>query len=533
MAEIEAELHRRINSQMKRFRRHYKAFLDDDIEIDPIDSLTTLDSLLDVVVASGYKLYLFIDEYDNFANEVMMNVQQRSHRDYESLVTGEGMFKTFFKNIKSVGGGDGLDRVFITGVTPIVMNDVTSGANVFDDIYWFDWFNDLCGFWEHEVADMLSGVLDERGISPKQHAAKHAEALDMMRTHYDGSWFTPEIEPPAKLASTDSRLYNPTMVFYFLRYLQRTGAYPEEMLDRNLKADRGKLKYIASYSSGREVLVKALNTEQEVGVHRIGTEFGADELLQDDMRQGRLASLLCYLGALTLNGKVLGQIRLIIPNLVMAETYAERILAMTFAHTKILEQAAQAAEALFLQGDIEPVCDFIEANHMAVYSNRDYPEFKELTLKSIFVAMLYHHPDYIMHSEPELNRRYGDLVMLLRPNVQTSGLFNLLFEFKQLALNKIVEADVEGDEETDEKKYEKKKRVNKAPLKGSEVKEKSRDELLEIPAVHNAITEAETQLQHYQRVLRDQYGSDLNLSSFAVVGVGVERVAWKKLKVKS
>ncbi|MEM7530737.1 MAG: AAA family ATPase [Chloroflexota bacterium] len=321
--EIEADLHDCINSEIKSFQVDYQHMLQAPIEINQKNALLSFYSALDTVRSVGYKLYLFIEEYDNFANEVMMSVQQRSHRDYESLVTGEGMFKTFFKNIKSFGSGRGLDRVFITGVTPIVMNDVTSGANVFEDIYWFDWFNDLCGFWEHEVADILFRVLDERSISPEQRVAKHAEALDMMRTHYDGSWFTTEIEPPDRPASTESRLYNPTMVFYFLRELQRTGKYPRRMLDRNLRADRGKLKYIASYSSGRKVLVKALNTGQEVAVDEIGTEFGADELLQDDMRQGRLSSLLCYLGALTINGlDHAGQIRLIIPNLVMKETYA-------------------------------------------------------------------------------------------------------------------------------------------------------------------------------------------------------------------
>ena len=164
---------------------------------------------------------------------------------------------------------------------------------------------------------MLSSVLAARGGSPAQRASQHAEALDMMRTHYDGSWFTMELEPPDKPTLTESRLYNPTMVFYFLRELQRTGKYPRQMLDRNLRADRGKLKYIASYSSGRKVLVKALNTEQDVTVHEIGTEFGAEELVLDDMRQDRLASLLCYLGALTINGlDHAGQIRLTIPNVV-------------------------------------------------------------------------------------------------------------------------------------------------------------------------------------------------------------------------
>ncbi|MEM7537788.1 MAG: AAA family ATPase [Chloroflexota bacterium] len=533
MTEIETDLNLHVNNRIDRFVATYESWLTRPIQINWTHALSSLESLLTSVSLAGHKLYLFIDEYDNFANEVMMSVQQQrtngqsTTKRYETLVTGEGMFKTFFKNLKSLGSGDGLDRVFATGVSPIVMNDVTSGANVFDDVYWFEGFNDLCGFWEHEVSAMLTDTIAEarrlQSLSEAERIHKHTEALDMMRTYYDGSWFTTEVSPPEKASSAGARLYNPTMVFYFLRHLQRTGNYPEQMLDRNLKADRGKLKYIAQYSSGRELLVDALNGENEVSVHEIGTEFGAEELLQDDMRQHRLASLLCYLGALTINGRdAAAQIVLTIPNLVMQRTYAERIVAMAFPKGQTLKQAELATEKLFHKGEIAPLCDFIEANHMAVYSNRDYPEFKELTLKSIFIAMLYYHPLYILHSEPELNRRYGDLILLLRPNSRKTGLYNLLFEFKQLSLNKIVEAS----EEPENSKKGKKKST---PLSGADVKGKSRSELLEIPAIQTEIAQAKTQLAHYQRVLYEEHGADLKLRSFAVVGVGVERVVWEPM----
>ncbi|MEM7535956.1 MAG: AAA family ATPase [Chloroflexota bacterium] len=522
--QIETNLHECINDDIEVFQTDYEHILEGAIREHPTNALKTFSSALNAVRRAGYKLYLFIDEYDNFANEVMMSVQQ-GRKNYDSLVTGEGMFKTFFKNIKSFGSGNGLDRVFITGVSPIVMNDVTSGANVFEDVYWFQEFNDLCGFWEHEVSEMLTRAIAEsrrlKALSEAERTTKQMEALAMMRVYYDGSWFTTEVLPPDKATSSGARLYNPTMVFYFLRYLMRTGAYPDQMLDRNLKADRGKLQFIASYGSGRDVLVDALNTDKGVGVYEIGTEFGANELLQENMRQQRLASLLCYLGALTIHGiSDDAQILLTIPNLVMQRSYAERILQLAFPETDVLDRAEKAADELFRSGNIEPLCNFIEANHMAVYSNRDYPEFKELTLKSIFIAMLYYHPAYIVQSEPELNRRYGDLVLRLRPEMQKTGLFNLLFEFKQLPLRKIVEESEEIES------ADKKKSKNKQPLSGVEVKGKSRDELLKIPAVEAEIVQAKSQLRHYEQVLRDEHRPNFKLRSFAVVGIGVERVVW-------
>ncbi|MEM7539341.1 MAG: AAA family ATPase [Chloroflexota bacterium] len=287
--QIETNLHQCINGDIRAFQIENRQLLQEPIQIHETNALETFSSALSAVSASGYKLYLFIDEYDNFANEVMMSVQQDMLGRYESLVTGEGLFKTFFKNLKSFGSGRGLDRVFVTGVSPFVMNDVTSGANVFEDIYWFQELNDLCGFYEHEVAEMLTSVLEERGFPETERAAKHAEVLDLMRTYYDGSWFTTETPPPPKIDATlspytssnsasQTRLYNPTMVFYFLRYLQRTGKYPDEMLDRNLQADRGKLLYISHYATGRTLMVDALNKEAQIAVSKIGTGFGAREM---------------------------------------------------------------------------------------------------------------------------------------------------------------------------------------------------------------------------------------------------------------
>jgi len=238
--------------------------------------------VLGAVKASGYQLYLFIDEYDHVANEVMMDIgddpkpydndlanQSRQHTRYQKLVTCENLSKTLLNNLKSANAGEGLERVFMTGASPALMNGPNSGTNVFDNISWFQEMNDLCGFYEHEVANMLAGITKEVGIQ--------AKALAIMRTYYGGSWFTTEVSP------REFRLYNPTMVFYFLHHLQSTGKYPDQMLDHKLKADRGELAYIAHYPSGCELLVDILNAEQQISVFEIGTEFRAEEALEREM----------------------------------------------------------------------------------------------------------------------------------------------------------------------------------------------------------------------------------------------------------
>ena len=122
-----------------------------EIEINEHNAIESLEALFFAVQTSGYKLYLLIDEYDNFANEIMMGRRDVDSERYKTLLYGEGSVKTLFKTIKSGATGRGLDRVFITGVSPVVLSDITSGYNVAKNIYLEHYFTDLCGFHEREI----------------------------------------------------------------------------------------------------------------------------------------------------------------------------------------------------------------------------------------------------------------------------------------------------------------------------------------------------------------------------------------------
>jgi len=180
--QIEVALHEHINERIASFIDKYKSFLTTEVRIHPTNALISFDSAINAANLSGYKLYLFIDEYDNFANEIMMGVQGSNQQRYMDFVKGEGIFKTFFKNIKSLASGRGLDRVFVTGVAPIVLNDTTSGSNTFQDLTWDMRLNDLCGFTEAEVRTMVEQVIDECSLPH----AQVDEVLDQMRSFYDG-----------------------------------------------------------------------------------------------------------------------------------------------------------------------------------------------------------------------------------------------------------------------------------------------------------------------------------------------------------
>ena len=203
-ADIKRSLHNHINARIEAFAIRYEDYLVRKININPDDAVSSINSLLSVTSKSGHFVYLLIDEYDNFANEVMMGVRREKKDIYEALVFGEGALKTLFKAVKSVTDGSGIDKSFITGVSPVVMSDITSGYNIAKNIYLDSAFNDLCGFHEKEIKKALNAVSAECGLKEKDVA----DALDIMHIYYNGYKFAQDAK---------ESVYNPTLAIYFIK----------------------------------------------------------------------------------------------------------------------------------------------------------------------------------------------------------------------------------------------------------------------------------------------------------------------------
>lgn len=479
--EIEAAIHRHINLGVRRCAKRYQL----SVKICEEDAIDSFGSLLTAIQFSGHRLYLLIDEYDNFANEVLMTGRKQDY--YEALLYGEGLLKTVFKAVKAAAGGQGLDRVFITGVSPVVLSDITSGYNVGENIYLEAAFNDLCGFTEAEIATVLEQMAVE-GV-----AWSTANALDTMRTFYNGYCFSED---------TPDHLYNPTLSLYFLKYLQNHGRYPHQMLDENLAMDRNKLLYISHLPHGETLLIKALSSDAGVIIPQLARRFGIQDMLNAVKDQPFMASLLYYFGVLTLAGSAdLGKLKLKIPNLVAKQLYVERLQEMWLPTYEDREALQQNAEAFYLTGDLQPLCDFIESRYFKVLANRDYRWTNELMIKIAFLTLLFNDRLYMMVSELELDRGYVDLSLIVRSDMRRFQALDLLLEFKYLSLK-----DLE--------------------FSGEQVREKSRAELLTMPVVAAKLDEADVQARRYGATLRERYGLS-ELRAFAVVALGVDRVVWR------
>ena len=492
--DVKRALFNHINVRIDGFYKfyNYKGFDIPNIEINREDALYSIDSLIVAVRMTPYPVYLLIDEYDNFANTVMMGVQSTAKR-YEALVHDEGPLRTFFKAVKASTSSSMFDRVFITGVSPVVMSDITSGYNIAENIYFEPEFNDLCGFKQNEIEDVLKEIVDECDFEKE----KIQEAVNLMQTYYNGYTFS---------HAADERIYNPTLSLYFFKQFEKTCGYPRKMLDSNLAVDESKLEYIAQIPRGRDLLMSLVQKDRGVVISDIEDRFGIKDMLTDKSKDNTfLASFLYYFGVLTIAGDTDDmEVILKVPNLVMQSLYVERVQKMLLPEPDDRDDGKDAAKKVYQKGDMAPLCRFMEKRYYKVFHNRDYRWANELTVKTAFLTLLYNDIIYIMDSEKEIDRRYVDLTMIIRPDKRYGKVFDVLIEFKFVKLK-----DVE--------------------LSAEQARELSEDELCAIPEIVTQMEDGKKQVKEYGKKLEQRHGN-LRLQKFVVVALGFERVCFSSVK---
>ncbi|CAK0780082.1 AAA-ATPase_like domain-containing protein [Gammaproteobacteria bacterium] len=487
---IRAVLFRHINVRIRAVVAKYRTLLgEEEVLIREEDAVASFQSLLSAISLTPYRLYLLVDEYDNFANEVMVSHQQGTNR-YQELVGGEGVIKTMFKAVKDGAEGRGLERVFMTGVSPVVLADITSGYNVVENVSLYPEYADLCGFHEEEIRLTLERIVAECDQPP----AKAEEALELMRTFYNGYRFCPRPEC--------GQIYNPTLAIYFFQHLAKECRYPEEMLDSNLAMDRNRIKYVARLPHGQKLVTDALNPANPIAISRLENRFGVEMMLSTPQDHGFLASLLYYFGVLTYCGRdAMGKLLLKVPNLVVRRLYVERIREALLPGYEVNEQRLAVTDRFYTAGELAPLCDFIEQRFFTVFDNRDGRWSNELVVKTAFLTTLFNDTAYLMDSETAIDKGYADLTLIIRPDMRHYAFLDHLLEFKHLGLQRL-------------------------GLTNEQVRAKSREELTALPLVQTELKAAQAQLARYRETLERVYGEKLRLRTHAVIGLGLTRLVW-------
>ena len=391
-----------------------EAMIDRILSYPSIDG--KLNELFKFAAKQGIPLYVLIDEYDNFANTILA---YRGTEAYHSFTHGGGFYRNFFATLKAgAGQGGGVERMFITGVSPITMDDVTSGFNIGKNVSLHPEFNELLGFTENEVRTVLE-IYRECGVFEQDVDA----ALDMMRQWYDGYRFAEDVE-------TD--LYNTDMVLYFLDHSVPNRRGPKDPIDTNVRIDYGKLRHLL-------VTGRRLNGNFDLLRHIIA-DGEAESPIQASFPLERLAgrenflSLLHYFGLLSIRGVARGLPRLGIPN----QTVKRLMYGyLRDAWDEMDVFSADFYDLLRLTGDMayegawRPAVEYLSGAVARQTAIRDYID-GERVVHAFFAAYLGLTDHYVLHSERELNKGYADLHLEpFMPRHPGIG-YGYLIEFKYL-----------------------------------------------------------------------------------------------------
>ena len=262
------------------------------------DAVAQLGFLCDKCAEAGLKIYLFIDEYDHFTNQILAHKEHETR--YREQTHGEGYLRHFFDTIKGAAG-DSLGRVFVTGVSPVTMDDLTSGFNIGTNYSLSPEFNEMVGFTEEEVRQMLAYYAS---VLPFHHSVD--ELIEVMKPWYDNYCFSEE-------EYGKTTMYNSVMVLDFMNnYIQNNYEIPKKPCEVIPSTDHDIVRQLICYAKEfahdssiiEDLKIKGFalgNLLDIFPANRLNTPYG-------------ILSLLFYFGMVTIDGTYQGYTRFVIPN---------------------------------------------------------------------------------------------------------------------------------------------------------------------------------------------------------------------------
>ena len=355
-----------------------------------------LDYLYHQCELAGQQIYLFIDEYDHFTNAILSDAES-IHR-YTEETHKEGYLRAFFNRVKA-GTYSSIKRCFITGVSPVTMDDLTSGFNIGTNYSLTPKFNAMMGFTEDEVREMLTYYSTK---APFHHTVD--ELIELMKPWYDNYCFAQE-------CYDQPTLYNSNMVLYFVKnYIDNNGKAPRNMIESNIRIDYEKLRMLIrkdkEFAHDASIIQTLVSQGYITGELKDG--FPAANIVDSD----NFVSLLYYFGMLTVSGTFEGKTKLIIPNQVVREqlytyllnTYNEADLRFS-NHEK-----DELSSALAYRGAWQSYFDYI-ADCLKRYASQRDKQKGESFVHGFTLAMTAQNRFYRPISEADTQSGYADIFL--------------------------------------------------------------------------------------------------------------------------
>jgi hypothetical protein len=410
-----------------RYRERVPALADLYAHLDDFhDAEALIGRALSIVAATPYKVYLIIDEYDHFANRLLAAGEGTV---YETIVKKTGFVRTFYATLKVGTRTGAVGRMFVTGVSPLMLDDLSSGFNIATHGSMDVDLATLAGFTRADTERAVDELLAARpalAASAGLGLGDRDALLRVLEEHYNGYRFAPRAA---------DRVFNADMVLYFLSLLDRSHAYPDNMLDRNVRTEYGHLQRLGTLSgadrSERRALLQTILGEGHVRSEII-EQFGVESLAG---RAGFL-SLLYFLGMLTLGAspRDAAGYDLEIPNRVIRELQWEHLALMLRdeAHVDIhVDELRAALGAMAVEGEIAPFLDLFHTQVLQAFSNRDLRGLDEKTIKLLLMTYASLGRAFYPLSEKEFAQGYGDLFLGASRGV-AGARFSWLLELKYL-----------------------------------------------------------------------------------------------------
>ncbi len=360
----------------------------------------------------GEKIYVIIDEYDHFANELLGFKTD----EFKDLVAKNGKVRKWYEILKE-GTETVVDRIFITGVAPITLDSTTSGFNIARDITKNIMFNDMLGFSKEDVKYLMTEI-----DVPEE---KQEELLPIIKENYDGYIFSNMIKSDYE----KYKIYNSNMTLYFLNAYQEQQKVPEELVDVNILSDYGKIEAFMDLcqNMNKIELLERIVAEEPV-------ESGLTEKFNAEISFGEkeLISLLFYLGYLTIVKVGFSKCSFKIPNDVIRKIYSDYFMVYISRKAKILTNTIDTeriSEEILLEGKIDKAIEVL-GTFLTNLSNRDYQRFDEKYIKVIFYSICRMLGAVYVKSELEVGGEYADILIV--PREKLDERYGVLLEFKYI-----------------------------------------------------------------------------------------------------
>lgn len=411
-----------LDAFVRQYSEYYQAEMEEILAQEDFEEKMEL--IFKAAKAHQYHLYLIIDEYDNFTNVIL---NERGENVYHAITHADGFYRDVFKKFKG-----NFERIFMMGVSPVTLDDVTSGFNIGWNISIKPEFDEMLGFSTTDVVEMFT-YYKEHGSIP---ADSDIDAIvNDMKPWYDNYCFAEEA------LKKKTRMFNCDMVLYYLRNYMDNGCSPRQMIDPNTRTDYGKMKKLLQFDKldgERKGIIRKIAEEEQI-VTQLYESFSVYQIPKTEI----FPSLLFYYGMLTIKGTRGSKLILGIPNNNVRKQYygylEEEYQAKAYVD---VNQLTDYYYDMAYDGKWEEGLRFMADAYAKVSSVRDGIE-AERNLQGFFMAYLNLNDYYITAPELELNHGYCDF-FLLPDLTHYASQHSYILELKVLS-KKDFSAIVEGE----------------------------------------------------------------------------------------